>query len=68
MLPRAREQAPDSKQFGSLSNTTTFGVAAQRAARANDANLHTDQTMFSCGSLAPKLQRGGGCVDHGFAR
>lgn len=37
-------------------------------ARANDPALHTDKTMFSCGSLAPKLQRGGGCVDHGFAR
>jgi hypothetical protein len=24
--------------------------------------------MFSCGSLAPKLKRGGGCMDHGFAR
>lgn len=26
------------------------------------------QVMFSCGSLAPKLQRGGGCMDHGFTR
>ena len=24
--------------------------------------------MFSCGSLAPKLKRGGGCMDHGFSR
>ena len=24
--------------------------------------------MFSCGSLAPKLRRGGGCMDHGFKR
>ena len=24
--------------------------------------------MFSCGSLAPKLKRGGGCMDHGFTR
>ena len=24
--------------------------------------------MFSCGSLAPKLTRGGGCMDHGFTR
>jgi hypothetical protein len=29
---------------------------------------HTNQTQFSCGSLAPKLKRGGGCMDHGFAR
>lgn len=24
--------------------------------------------MFSCGSLGPKLKRGGGCMDHGFTR
>lgn len=24
--------------------------------------------MFSCGSLAPKLKRGGGCMDHGFTK
>ena len=24
--------------------------------------------MYSCGSLAPKLKRGGGCMDHGFTR
>jgi hypothetical protein len=24
--------------------------------------------MFSCGSLGPKLRRGGGCMDHGFTR
>lgn len=29
---------------------------------------HADKTMFSCGSLAPKLKRGGGCMDHGFSR
>ena len=29
---------------------------------------HTDQAMFSCGSLAPKLRRGVGCMDHGFSR
>jgi len=28
----------------------------------------TDQQMYSCGSLAPKLKRGGGCMDHGFSR
>ncbi|PSC73633.1 ARM repeat-containing [Micractinium conductrix] len=67
MIMQAKQQPEDSKAYGSLENTTLFGVAAQRA-RANDPTLHTDKTMFSCGSLAPKLQRGGGCVDHGFAR
>lgn len=27
-----------------------------------------DHTLYSCGSLAPKLKRGGGCSDHGFTR
>ncbi|KAI7841245.1 hypothetical protein COHA_005082 [Chlorella ohadii] len=67
MVLQAREQPEDSRAYGSLENTTLFGVAAQRA-RANDPVLHTDKTMFSCGSLAPKLQRGGSCMDHGFAR
>jgi len=68
-LPMANDQPVDSRAGGGLENTTTFGVAASRNVRANDAALHTDQTMFSCGSLAPKLARGGdGCMDHGFAR
>ena len=29
---------------------------------------HNEKTMYSCGSLAPKLKRGGGCMDHGFTR
>ena len=42
---------------------------APQRAHANDPALHTDKTMFSWGSLAPKMQRGGDCcVDHGFAR
>lgn len=42
--------------------------AASKVARDNDVALHSNQTMYSCGSLAPKLRRGGGCMDHGFAR
>lgn len=67
MLPLAKQQPNDSKRYAGLENTTTFGVAARKA-RDNDEQLHTNQTMFSCGSLAPKLQRGSGCMDHGFAR
>lgn len=29
---------------------------------------YTNQQRFSCGSLAPKLKRGVGCMDHGFSR
>jgi len=67
MLPMAKQQPSDTQRYGGLENTTTFGVAAKRL-RDNDEKLHTNQTMFSCGSLAPKLQRGGGCMDHGFSR
>lgn len=68
LLPMAKDQSADSRTAPGLENTTLFGVAAQRRERANDPALHTDQTMFSCGSLAPKLQRSDGCMDHGFAR
>jgi hypothetical protein len=68
LLPLAKDQPADSRAAGGMENTTLFGVAARRSERANDAGLHTDQTMFSCGSLAPKLQRSDGCMDHGFAR
>lgn len=46
---------------------TGYGAAA-KLARDNDVELHTGQVMYSCGSLAPKLRRGGGCMDHGFSR
>jgi hypothetical protein len=29
---------------------------------------HSNNQLYSCGSLAPKLKRGGGCMDHGFSR
>ncbi|CAD7696000.1 unnamed protein product [Ostreobium quekettii] len=63
-LAKAKEQPEHSSQFSDLENTTTFGVAGRRVP---DAHV-TDQQMFSCGSLAPKLARGGGCMDHGFKR
>jgi hypothetical protein len=47
--------------------STGYG-AASKLARDNDVELHTGQVVFSCGSLAPKLRRGGGCMDHGFSR
>lgn len=59
LLPKALEQKEDSKRFQGLKSTTRFGVADP---------MHEDQQMYSCGSLAPKLKRGGGCMDHGFAR
>ena len=36
--------------------------------RDNDFELHSNQQMYSCGSLSPKMNRGGGCMDHSFKR
>lgn len=36
--------------------------------RDNDVEAHTGNQVYSCGSLAPKLRKGGGCMDHGFKR
>jgi hypothetical protein len=70
LLPLAvTKQAKESYTFGSLGNVTTFGVAPSiKHAHDNDEALHTGQQVFSCGSLAPKLKRGAGCMDHGFTR
>lgn len=56
-LLKAREQKEDSKKFANYEASSTFGVSKM---------VHEDQQMYSCGSLAPKLKRGGGCMDHGF--
>ncbi|CDF37864.1 unnamed protein product [Chondrus crispus] len=69
----ARLRSQPEQLFGSHEDSlardrdTKYG-AASKLARDNDASLHTDQITYSCGSLAPKLRRGGGCMDHGFAR
>lgn len=63
---KVKEQERDSAKHGDLSNSTLFGVAAKRA-RDNDVSAHTGNQVYSCGSLAPKLRKGG-CMDHGFAR
>lgn len=77
MLPKYHEQAPDSKKFSNLETATKFGVAAPSEESKHDHShdhgsegekAHENQQMYSCGSLAPKLKRGGGCMDHGFSR
>lgn len=49
-----------------VSALSQFGVV--KRIRDNDPILHTGQQMFSCGSLAPKMSRGGGagCGGHSF--
>lgn len=68
-LTMAKNQPEDSKKFSNLENVSTFGVAhARRLVEEDDDGKRDNQTMFSCGSLAPKLRRGSGCMDHSFQR
>ena len=64
---KAKEQKSQSESFAGLSNETQFGVAKGVHKHQHDT-AHENATMYSCGSLAPKLKRGGGCMDHGFSR
>jgi hypothetical protein len=72
LLPQAYQQPAESQKYSDLENTTTFGVAARRK-RDNDPAVHSNQDMFSCGSLSARfsterLVRSDGCNDYGFAR
>jgi hypothetical protein len=72
LLPQAYQQPGESQKYSDLENTTTFGVAARRK-RDNDPAVHSNQDMFSCGSLSARfsterLVRSDGCNDYGFAR
>ncbi|KAJ8045682.1 putative serine/threonine-protein phosphatase PP2A regulatory subunit [Holothuria leucospilota] len=63
------KQTSTAEKFGSLEKgPATFGVAKTR--QEIETELHSDQQMYSCGSLAPKMGRGrdGGCMDHKFTR
>ena len=66
-LAMVETQKDNAELFHSLEKgPTTYGVA--KRIRAYDENLHTNQQMYSCGSLAPKMGRGGGCTNHSFKR
>jgi hypothetical protein len=69
-LMMAKEQPAQSKQFANLKNETQFGVAKPKETHNHSPTdeEHSDKQLYSCGSLAPKLKRGGGCMDHGFSR
>ena len=65
----AVEHQPDNaEKFESLEKgPATYGVV--KRIRGNDMELHSNQQMYSCGSLAPKMGRGGGgCSNHSFKR
>ena len=63
-----KNQPVESHRYGELSREpANFGVVKQM--RDNDPMLHENQTMYSCGSLAPKMKRGGGgCTDCKFRK
>ena len=61
-IMKAKEQSASSTKNTGMENETQFGVAKPISSE------YENQTMYSCGSLAPKLKRGGGCMDHGFSR
>ncbi|ROT82029.1 uncharacterized protein [Penaeus vannamei] len=61
-------QPSESERYGDLeSGPATYGVVKRK--RDNDMDLHSNKQMYSCGSLAPKMGRGGGgCSDCRFRR
>ena len=64
-----KDQKASSERYEGLDKgVATYGVIKQM--RDNDLELHSNQQMYSCGSLAPKMgrKRGGGCMDHSFKR
>ncbi|XP_071081412.1 uncharacterized protein [Haliotis cracherodii] len=69
-LEGVEHQAACVEKYGGLDKgPATYGVV--KHLRDNDMELHTDQQMYSCGSLAPKMgrgSRGGGCMDHKFRK
>ena len=66
-LRSVENQKATSERYESMDKgTATYGVIKQL--RDNDLDLHSNQQMYSCGSLAPKMKRGAGCMDHNFKR
>ncbi|XP_031559428.1 uncharacterized protein LOC116295668 [Actinia tenebrosa] len=66
-LKEVETQKENTEKYSGLEKgPATFGVV--KKLRDNDMELHTNKQMYSCGSLAPKMGRGGGCMDHLFKR
>ena len=69
-LDGVEKQPVESQKYGDLSTeNATFGVV--KRLRDNDPDLHENQTMYSCGSLAPKMGRSSasaGCGDCKFKK
>ena len=71
-LENISTQSIEGKKYSGLDSSSmqsSFGVA--KKIRDNDPELHTDQIMYSCGSLAPKMKgsgSSGGCSDCKFKK
>ncbi|KAG0725181.1 hypothetical protein GWK47_039084 [Chionoecetes opilio] len=67
-LKGVEEQPSETERYGDLDQgLATYGVVKRK--RDNDMDLHSNKQMYSCGSLAPKMGRGGGgCSDCRFRR
>lgn len=64
-----KTQKAASERYEAISNEPgKYGVASMKRQHDNDYEIHSNQQMYSCGSLAPKMKRGGGCMDHSFKR
>ena len=59
------QENTDNRFAGLEKGAGLFGVIKRQ--RDNDVELHSNQTMYSCGSLAPKMGRGG-CSNSHFKR
>ncbi|CAG0878691.1 unnamed protein product [Darwinula stevensoni] len=60
-LKGIKDQPSESEKYGDLEKgPAVYGV--KKRLRDNDKELHTDKQMYSCGSLAPNMGRGGDCI------
>jgi hypothetical protein len=65
-LKGVRNQPAESERYRDMDHgQASFGVV--KRLRDNDPDLHSDKQMYSCGSLAPRMGRGG-CSDPKFRR
>ncbi|XP_045581052.1 uncharacterized protein [Procambarus clarkii] len=67
-LKGVEDQPSEIEKYGDLeSGPAMYGVVKRK--RDNDMDLHSNKQMYSCGSLAPKMGRGGGgCTECKFRR
>lgn len=65
-LKCVRNQPAETERYRDMDRgQASFGVV--KRLRDNDPELHSDKEMYSCGSLAPRMGRGG-CSDPKFRR